>query len=299
MAIDATSVGDVVLQNQTFLEGPRWHEGRIWVSDFYTNRVLSALPDGSDLRVEAEVPGQPSGLGWLPDGRLIVVQMRGHRLLRREHDGRMVQHADVCAYDMGTLNDLVVDGAGRAYFGSYIFDNYGQMQTAPVIGVDADGQIVAVTEPLYCANGLVIIDNTLIVGEVVGNRMSAFAIREDGSLSERRDWAVFGPLPTLGNLVETEAAATLMPDGMAADSEGAIWVANAKGPNAFRVAPGGKILDEVTTGDDMCFSVALGGEDGRTLFLCTAPNHRESERRRDPKSSLIAVKVDVPAAQHG
>lgn len=109
----------VVLEEYSFLEGPRWHDGRLWLSDFYTHRVLSVRPDGDDVRVEAEVPGQPSGSGWLPDGRLLVVSMRDHRVLRREESGELVTHADLAAHAVGLLNDMVVDDGGRAYVGTF------------------------------------------------------------------------------------------------------------------------------------------------------------------------------------
>src|SRR5689334_17671418 len=111
-----------VATGMSFLECPRWHDGRIWVSDFYTNRVLSAAADGSDLRTELEVPNQPGGLGWLPDGRLLVVSARDHTLLRVEHDGHLVVHAELSDHVGGNLNDMVVDAVGRAYVGNFGFD---------------------------------------------------------------------------------------------------------------------------------------------------------------------------------
>ena len=111
-----------VVTGMSYLEGPRWHDQRIWFSDFYTCRVYSAAEDGSDVRTEAEVPGQPSGLGWLPDGRLLIVSMRDGRLLRREADGTLVCHADLSGYISGHLNDMVVDSHGRAFVGEFGFD---------------------------------------------------------------------------------------------------------------------------------------------------------------------------------
>src|ERR1043165_2006240 len=111
-----------IVTGMSYLEGPRWHDQRIWFSDFYTNRVYSAAEDGSDLRTEAEVPQQPSGLGWLPDGRLLVVSMRDGRLLRREADGTLACHADLSGYLGGHLNDMVVDAQGRGFVGEFGFD---------------------------------------------------------------------------------------------------------------------------------------------------------------------------------
>ena len=107
----------VVLEGYTYFECPRWHENRIWVSDFYTYQVISACEDGTDIRVEAEVPGQPSGLGWLPDGRLLVVSMRDQKILRRESDGELVVHADLSGYVSANVNDMLVDGTGTSVRG--------------------------------------------------------------------------------------------------------------------------------------------------------------------------------------
>src|SRR4051812_49357628 len=112
----------VVLDGYTYFECPRWHDDRIWVSDFYSHQVVSAREDGTDVRVEAEVPGQPSGLGWLPDGRLLVVSMRDQKVLRREPDGQLVVHADLSTYVSGNVNDMLVDAHGRAYVGNFGFD---------------------------------------------------------------------------------------------------------------------------------------------------------------------------------
>ena len=114
-----------IVTGMSYLEGPRWHDQRIWFSDFYTRRVYSAAQDGSDIRTEAEVPEQPSGLGWLPDGRLLIVSMRDGRVLRRETDGTLVCHADLSGYINGHLNDMVVDSRGRAFIGEFGFDLMG------------------------------------------------------------------------------------------------------------------------------------------------------------------------------
>ena len=139
-----------VLSGRSYLECPRWHDDRIWVVDFYTHEVLSAAEDGSDLRVEAMVPQQPSGLGWLPDGRLLVVSMRDRTLLRREESGELVVHADLAPYVTGHPNDMVVDAQGRAYVGNFGFDLMAgaPIDTATLVRVDPDGQVVVVAEDL-------------------------------------------------------------------------------------------------------------------------------------------------------
>lgn len=148
-----------VLTGMSYLECPRWHDGRIWVADFYTHQVVSAAEDGSDLRVEAEVPGQPSGLGWLPDGRLLVVSMSDATLLRREHDGSLVVHADLEPHVSGHPNDMVVDEQGRAWVGNFGFDLMAGADIAPTVllRVDPDGTVTEVADDLWFPNGLSLI----------------------------------------------------------------------------------------------------------------------------------------------
>src|SRR4051794_38963760 len=166
----------VVLDGMSYLECPRWHDGRIWVADFYRHEVLSAREDGTDLRVEAAVPQQPSGLGWLPDGRLLIVSMRDRTLLRREADGSLVVHADLSAHLSEHPNDMVVDAHGRAYVGNFGFDLMAGAAVGPthLLRVDADGTVTRVAEGLWFPNGSVITDDgVLLVDETFGNRVSA------------------------------------------------------------------------------------------------------------------------------
>ena len=288
----------VVVEKYSFLEGPRWHDGRIWVSDFYTHQVVSADEHGGDLRVEAQVPAQPSGLGWLPDGRLLIVSMRDHRLLRREPDGALSVHADVSSHAGGLLNDMVVDSRGRTWVGNFGFDLMAgaPIAPAPLVRVDPDGSSTVATEPLHFPNGAVITGNTMIVNETFGHRISAFEIDADGGLSERRDWASFGPVPATTDVGEALGQLSVAPDGMCLDAEGAVWIADALGNRALRVREGGEVLQEISTGDTGVYAVALGGADGRTLYLCTAPGFAEHERRHTREAKLLAARVDVPGA---
>ena len=288
----------VVVEKYSFLEGPRWHDGRIWVSDFYTHQVVSADEHGRDLRVEAQVPAQPSGLGWLPDGRLLIVSMRDHRLLRREPDGALSVHADVSSHAGGLVNDMVVDSRGRTWVGNFGFDLMAAapIAPAPLVRVDPDGSSTVATEPLHFPNGAVITGNTMIVNETFGHRISAFEIDADGGLSERRDWASFGPVPATTDVGEALGQLSVAPDGMCLDAEGAVWIADALGNRALRVREGGEVLQEISTGDTGVYAVALGGADGRTLYLCTAPGFAEHERRHTREAKLLAARVDVPGA---
>jgi sugar lactone lactonase YvrE len=289
---------NAVVTDLAYLEGPRWHDQRIWFSDFYTCRVYSAAEDGSDLRVEAEVPQQPSGLGWLPDGRLLIISMRDARVLRREADGTLVCHADVSGHVNGYPNDMVVDSRGRAFVGEFGFDLMAGAPFAPAVllRVDPDGTVTKAAEDMWFPNGSVITeDGTLLVCETFGNRVTAFDIAEDGALVNRRPWAKFGELPTDRELEKMFAQVVVAADGCCLDADAALWVADGVGGRVIRVRRGGEIVEEIQTGTGV-FACMLGGADGRTLFLCTAPDFYEEARKHAREASLVATRVDTPRA---
>jgi sugar lactone lactonase YvrE len=283
-----------VLTGFCYLEAPRFHDGRIWVSDFYLHQVVSANPDGSDVRVEAEVPAQPSGLGWLPDGRLLVVSMRDRRLLRRESDGTLATHADLSGVLPGHANDMVVDAAGRAYVGSFGFDLMGGGDLAPsrLARADPGGTVTVVAEDLWFPNGMVLDGDTLIVNETFGNRMTAFDMTAEGGLTDRRVWASFGEVPADTEFAKVLPQLKVAPDGSCLDAEGAVWIADGIGARALRVREGGEIVDEVQAGAGV-FACALAGN---TLYLCAAPDFDEHSRAAAREGRLLAVEVEVPAA---
>jgi len=285
-----------VIDGFSYLEGPRWHDERIWFSDFYTHRVLSAREDGSDLRVEASVPQQPSGLGWLPDGRLLIVSMRDRKLLRREHDGTLVTHADLSRHATGHLNDMAVDAHGRAYVGNFGFDLMGgaPLEPAALHRADPDGTVTEVATDLWFPNGTVITkDGVLLVNETFGNRVTAFDLTQDGRLVNRRTWAEFGPLPTQRDIAKVLPQICVAPDGSCLDAEGALWIADGTGGRLIRVTEGGKIVDEVSPGTPV-FACALGGSNGKTLFACAAPDFDEGARAAAREARLIAIQVTTP-----
>ncbi len=284
-----------VIQGMTFTEGLRWHEGRIWFSDLYTFAVHSAREDGSDLRLEAHVPHQPSGLGWLPDGRLLIVSMLDRRLLRRELDGTVVTHADLTAHVPGLLGDVVVDPEGRAYLGNFGFDLYGGESLRPTTlhRVDPDGTITKVAEELWFPNGCAIThDRVLLVNETFGNRISAFDLTDEGELVNRRTWAEFGPLPTGRSADEALQELDVAPDGGCLDSEGAYWIADIKGNRLLRVAEG-QIVQHIAPGTCV-FACALGGRDGRTMFMCANHDFEIETRKTKRDASIATVTVSVP-----
>lgn len=284
----------VVAAGRNYLEAPRWHEGRLWASDLYAYEVIAVTPAG-DVEVMAEVPAQPSGLGWLPDGRLLVVSMKDRRVLRREPTGELAVHADLSSLTEWPINDMVVDGEGRAYVGGFGFDvmNLAPIEGSPIYRIDPDGKVTVWGEDLKCPNGMAITPDgrTLVVSESFGGRMAAFDIGDDGSLTHQRAWADFGALDSK-DLVEYIGSGCIIPDGICMDGEGALWIADALAGRAIRVRAGGEIVDEVKHTMPV-FACMLGGDDGRTLFLCSAPSFRDEERRVVREAELVCTTVAV------
>jgi sugar lactone lactonase YvrE len=275
---------EVVLDGLVFPEGPRWHGGRLVFSDMHGLRVVSLDVDTGDATTVCEVPTQPSGLGWLPDGRMLVVSMTDRRVLRRDADGTLVEHADLSELAPWWCNDMVVDGRGRAFVGNFGFDMYGggKPRKTNVVRVDPDGHAVSAAEDLGFPNGMVVTDDneTLIVGESFGGRLVAFRIADDGSLHDRREFA------------QLDGAT---PDGICLDAEGAVWIACPISNRCLRVGDGGKVLDEVAIGRG-AFACMLGGADRRTLFVCTADAHDPADAKVAVSGRIEAVAVDVPGA---
>jgi sugar lactone lactonase YvrE len=288
-----------VLEGGSFFEGPRWHDGSWWVSDFYRHTVSRVSPGGGET-VVLEVEHQPSGLGWLPDGSLLVVSMKDHRLLRVS-DGEVSTHADLSHVCGGLLNDMVVDASGRAFVGDFGFDlmGGGAPASASLKRVDPDGRVTVVAEDLRFPNGAVITPDggTLIVGETWGNRFTAFDIAADGSLSNRRVWAELGPVPEGDSVQELMGQVVVAPDGCTLDAEGHVWVADGFGKRVVRVAPGGGIVGEIAAPGEMgVYACALGGDDGRTLLMCCAPDFYEHTRAPVREAVLVSTQVAVPHA---
>ncbi len=285
-----------VVSGMSFTECPRWHDGRLWFVDFYTHTVNSVNDDGSDLRTELEVPAQPSGLGWLPDGRLLVVSMKDRKVLRVGADGVVEVHADVSGHVSGHPNDMVVDEHGRAWLGNFGFDLMvgADLDTADLLRIDPDGTVTRVAAGLYFPNGSVVTDDgtTLLVDETLGNRISAFSIGPDGSLGPRRDWARFGDPPATKALGEVLAGAVVAPDGCGLDADGCLWTADALGNRVIRVREGGEVVDEVAL-DTGAFACMLGGGSGTTLFICCAPDFDEHARSSAREATIRAVEVPV------
>ena len=279
---------EILLDGGRFFEAPRWHDGLWYVSDFHRHVVQTVDEHGSP-RVILEVPEQPSGLGWLPDGSLLVVSMKDHRLLRRWPDGRVTQHADVSRFCGGFLNDMVVDRFGRAYVGNFGFALERKSRVAPtaLVRVDSDGSSSVVADDLLFPNGAVVTADgrTLIVGETFRSRYIAFTIGTDGSLTDRRVWA---------DLASAIDQSPLNPDGCALDAEGHIWSADARSGRCYRVAPGGAIVDRIDPPAGLrFFACMLGGSDGRTLLGCAARGYYEAIESESRDAVIALTSVDV------
>lgn len=288
----------VVAQGIFFGEGPRWHDGRLWFSDFFAHAVTSFDPVTGDLHTELVLPGEgrPSGLGWLPDGRLLVVSMLDRRVLRREFDGTLVVHADLADVATFHTNDMVVDASGRAYVGNFGFDldrvvredpaSLRSAPTATLALVDPDGTVRAAATDLAFPNGAVLTPDgtSLVVAESMAARLTAFDVAGDGSLSNRRVVA---------------ATPGCVPDGICLDAEGALWVANAVAPEVRRYGPDGTLLATVTTSQP-AFACMLGagprGGSRTTLYVCTAPASAAHQAAQAPLGLLEAVEVGVEGA---
>jgi sugar lactone lactonase YvrE len=276
-------------EDGTFFEGPRWHEGRWYVSDFFRRHVLSFDEAGVVEKV-LHVEGQPSGLGWLPDGTLLVVSMNDKKLLRKSVDGTVSVHADLSSIFPGKANDMVVDDHGRAFVGNFGYESYDPenpvLPPTCVALVQPDGSVSVAAEDLHFPNGSVITPDgsTLIVGESQASRYTAFTIEPDGVLTDRRVWAQFDPT-TVGG-----------PDGCTLDAEGHIWMADPLGGPVRRAAPGGEIVDQIDPPAGLTiFAVALGGKDGKTMLLCAGPA-QAYEGRDVGAGVLLTTRVEIPHA---
>jgi len=271
-----------------FGECPRWHDGRLWFSDFFEQSVQSISPD-ADVRTEVTLEGEPAGIGWLPDGRLLINSRLDRAILRQEADGTLVRHGDLTPWATWHANDMVVAENGQAYSGNFGFDLDGlysgavtpdQITNASLIRVDPDGTSAEAATDLAFPNGAVITDDgaTLIIAESLGGQLSAFDRTDDGTLVNRRVWA---QLPGVA------------PDGICLCADGTVWVANALGAEAVRVKEGGEIVERATTSQN-CFAVMLGGDDRRTLYLVTAVSSDAAKARVARNGAIEQVRTSVP-----
>jgi sugar lactone lactonase YvrE len=276
----AAGAPEILMEGIGLGESPRWHEGRLWFSDWVAHQVI-ALDPGGEHEVMAEVDALPFSLEWLPGGPMLVTA--GRELLRMEEDGSLVTHVDLSHLSEHGWNEIVVDGRSNAYVNNIDFDLMGGGEPKPgIIGiVTPDGEARQVADGIAFPNGMVVTpdDPTLIVAESYAGRLTAFDIGDDGGLSNRRVWADLG-----------EGG-----DGICMDTEGAIWCP--KFQSCVRVAEGGEILQTIEL-DRFCFACMLGGEDGRTLFMNVAEWNGPEGIFKEPRTGQVLA-VEAPAPHAG
>ncbi len=275
---------ELLVDGVDFGEGPRWRDGTLWYSDFYQRSICCVTPTGERTVVFSDLDDRPSGLGWLPDGTLLVVFMTSRRLMRDVGDGTLAEHADLSEVAGWHCNDMVVDAEGNAYVGNFGFDLEAQASFAPadLALVRPDGAVSVAAEALAFPNGSVITPDgsTLIVGQSFGGDYVAFSIGGDGSLSDRRQWAQI-----------TGTA----PDGCTLDAAGGIWFSDALGSGVVRVEEGGTVTDRIPT-PQTSFACVLGGDDGRTLFALCAPGSHPDEVEGKAAGAIYTRRVVHPHA---
>lgn len=265
-----------------FGEGPRWHDGALWLSDMFGKRVVR-IDEAGDVATVVEVPGSPSGLGWLADGRLLIVSMTDARLVTAE-DGELKPYADLSGICRGTPNDMAVDRHGRAYVGNAGCNLFAGLDPKPtnLVLVEKD-RIREVADDLIFPNGIAIdqTGETLVVAETFAHRLTAFSVAPDGSLFGRRQFA---------------ALDGRTPDGICFDREGAIWVASAETGEVLRVREGGEITDRIDAGGRFAAACVTGGRERRTLYMVLSETSPEKFMRGESSCSVESVEIQVSGA---
>jgi sugar lactone lactonase YvrE len=293
-----TTAPRTVLDGLHFGEGPRWHDGALWFSDMHDHKVLRVDVDPSSGEVDtvstvAEVrDDEPSGLGWLPDGRLLVVSMETQQLLRVEPDGSLSVQADLSHLARGSINDMIVAADGTAYIGDMgaRIHEGGERKPGQTIMVTPDGKVDCAADELESPNGHILTDDgrTLIVAESAASRLTAFDVAGDGALSNRRVYAALKP--------DRDGIPVAPPDGICLDAEGAVWVADPIGARVFRVREGGEVTDTIRFDDVIPVACVLGGPGRRTLFMCVAADWKRDVVRAARTGRIDAIEVGVPGA---
>jgi sugar lactone lactonase YvrE len=271
---------EVVAAGLAFPESPRWHAGQLFLSEKRAGRVLAVAGDGTVSAI-AEVAGEPGGLGWTPTGEMLVVAMARRAVVRIDAEGAQQVVADLSAITTCKCNDMIVDENGNAYVGDFGYDLLHGAPPAPGVLALArpDGTSEVVATDIHFPNGCVITpDRELIVAESAANRLTAFRIDDDGSLTDRRVFAELG---------------AHVPDGIALDAEGAVWIADPLHNAVVRVADGGEVLDRRGTSQG-AFACELGGDDGCTLFVCTYDAAASASPEPKPLGTLETTRVEVP-----
>lgn len=278
----------ILMRGIEFGESPRWHDGRLWFSDWAAQEIIAVDPEGaSEVVIRVSFPSIPMCIDWLPDGRgPLVLSASDGLLLRREPDGSLATHADPSALSDFGWNEIVVDGRGNIYINGAGFDLMAGEEFAPgIIALITPGGVARqVADGIAFPNGMAVTpdNSTLIVADSYGKRLTAFDIAADGSLANRRIWADLGEG---------------VPDGICLDAEGAVWYADVPNKSCVRVREGGDVLQRIDL-DRGCFACMLGGADNRTLFMI-ATEWRGPENMTDGSRTGQVLTMRVPAPGAG
>ncbi len=276
-------IPETVLDGLAFPEGPRWRGGALYFSDQHDGIIWRVTPQGQATEL-AHVPNRPSGLGWRPDGTLCAVSMLDRKLLGVGAGGTRVL-ADLSSLISHPANDMVMDGSGRAYIGNFGFDldNNESPRATGLLAVELDGAVRAVADELMFPNGMVITPDgrTLIVAETFAARLTAFDVAADGPLSNRRVWADLNGV---------------WPDGICLDEEMGVWVACPLGEEIIRVKQGGEVTDRIALPGRNSFACALGGDERRDLYICTAHGFDPTKTVKERAGKIERVRVSIPGA---
>ena len=272
----------IIAEGLAFPEAPRWHAGRLWFTDQHARAIL-AMDTAGECETIAPTEDLPGGLGWLPDDRTLVVFMTQRRVMQLTSEG-LAEYADLSDQASFHCNDMVVDAAGRAFVGNFGFDLHGGGDVAPaeIIRIDQDGNVEVFARDVVFPNGSVITrsGDTLLIAETFAHRISAFGLDVGGRVSSRRLWAELGKHT---------------PDGICMDAEAALWVASPGTKTLFRVEQGGGILDRCTTRGTP-YACMLGGEDRRTLYICTSETDDPQEATKQRSGRIEQVRVAAAGA---
>jgi sugar lactone lactonase YvrE len=282
----------VAVDGLHFAEGPRWHAGYLWFSDMFGHRVLRHRSGAAAEEMASMPDDRPSGLGWLPDGRLLVV-MKSRMLLRLDGPGRLAVHADLSDVCRGFANDMVVSAGGTAYVGDSglpEFGTAGERQPGQVLKVTPEGAVSAVADDLVVPNGCVLTEDgrTFILVEAHAGRITAFDVSSSGNLLRRRLFAVVQP--------ERGGAPSAHLDGMCLDSEGAVWVCEIAGRRVLRILEGGQVDRSIRFRARTPIACVLGGEGRRSLYVCASGGGDADELATSRKGAVLVASVDVAGA---
>ena len=291
-----------------FGEGPRWHENKLWFSDFYSHKVMT-LDENNSLETVCEVPSQPSGLGWLPNGDLLIVSMLDRKILRFS-EGSISVHADLSEHVEHKCNDMVVGRDGTAYVGNFGMGDAGEsLNSTHLMIVKSDGTVLKGPDNLLFPNGTVITEDgkNLIIAETLGAKLTSFDIEDNGELTNRKLWARTSPLFSLliikflssmgfdlSKVDFSKYSKNLhVPDGICLDEKNGIWIASPTTKAVVRIEKGGNITDTINTPKG-AFACMLGGKERKTLYVIISNSSDPEEAQASPEGEIHSIEVEIP-----